>query len=380
MPDRRLYVLGLSKDAQTRTRSKVNQNLSRQSAVGGGGSTVEEVSLEPGQQLLTGEFRGEYAPAMGEEVERLFRAPDIGAIPYYGDGVQTSADGYFALSDVSVEPPDPRSDISARFDGSMERKGTPETHWRAIETNPTTVDNDFVNTTTGEVAIPASASKVQWWDGVTSTESATVQATRTGWQSSIASTPDADVYDTEQSSFSAPTLLYEVDYSDEAVCPTHVYDTRGNADPFDADGVPQWDHVFVRDWPARGRIVLDNRFLRLYFDEPANSLNAEEYSSGSWSSVGLGASDWQLWDLDLRRVGLARIDARVTFENTTDGSLYTLAMTLHRGQRVAQFYRTPNASSATPSGLQTKLDPIASTSAIDPQAVKTLVARSEVQA
>jgi len=78
-------------------------------------------------------------------------------------------------------------------------------------------------------------------------------------------------------------------------------------------------------------------------------------------------------DADLRRPGAAQVRARLTFEDTTTGDLFELAAVLPRGWADALFYSP--ADLQVPSGLVTRLDPIAATTVTDVQPERTLIER-----
>jgi hypothetical protein len=360
MNERILYTLKIPEDAQTSTSSTKRRNISESSVVAGGQSTAESISLQPGEQRLTGSYRGRYAERMAAKFEELFDAGDIEEVPLYGRERQLPSDGYYVLRDVEQQPQDPRGfgeDGIYRFDGALKKTGTRNTHWRATDTTLVQVDNDFGNDTTGYIGSPAAATKVRWYDGVGTTEAASVVATRS------AEYRDVDIYDADASSFDVI-----------------VWDDHGGSKT-DTDGVLQWQRVFDAGHKFAGNALISNGLLRLRFAGSVPELTAQEWddAAGAWSDVALGASDWELLDLDITTLAMARVDAQVRFENTSDGSEYPLNMSLKRGYPDAQWSIPENESGPIPSGLQDKLDPVADSSVVDPQEDKTLVAREEVR-
>jgi hypothetical protein len=377
MNERILYVLKIPEDAQTATSSTKRRNISESSVVAGGQSTAESISLQPGEQRLTGSYRGRYAERMAAKFEELFDAGDIEEVPLYGRERQLPSDGYYVLRDVEQQPQDPRGfgeDGIYRFDGALKKTGTRNTHWRATDTTLVQVDNDFGNDTTGYIGAPAAATKVRWYDGVGTTEAVSAVATRSAEHRNV------DVYDADASSFEDPALIYDVRLDEDAWVDVIVWDDHGGSKT-DNDGVLQWQRVFDAGHEYSGNALISNGLLRLTFDEDVPELTAEEWDDANqtWSSVSLGTSDWEFRDLDVTHLSSARVDAQVLFENTSTSEEYALDMSLKRGYHDALWARPENESDPTPSGLQTKLDPIASTSVVDPEESKTLIPREEVR-
>jgi hypothetical protein len=248
---------------------------------------------------------------------------------------------------------------------------------RATRTTVVQVDHPFGNTLDAVVGVPADARKLRWLNEETGArETVTVQATRT-----TSSGRDVDVLFAEVSSYDDPTAIYEIDYADIGWTDPRVWDDRGFADIEDADGRTQWQKVFATAHRYDGQAVVENGLVRLFFDEANNSLTVEEWDTGtaSWSSVSLGASDWELYDADLRDIGLARVRAQVEFRDTTQSptAYHRLSMRLTRGINWP-IWANSIEGSAVPSGLQTLLDPVASATVFDAQATAALIPRAEV--
>jgi hypothetical protein len=312
---------------------------------------------------------------MAEELEELFASDGIEEVPLYGPDEPLGSDRYYVLEQVDVSRVEPQLAEVQEFQGTIRQSGTHNTHYRAVESTLVQVENDFGNDTTAEVGVPATASKVRWFDAETEeTASTSSVATRS------AQLGDVEIYDADAAPYDAPTLLYEIDYQDEGDVDVVVWDTLGRGSKLDNDGVVQWQRAFDGGH-SFDEAVLDNGLLRLRFAGPVPELTAQEWddAAGAWSDVALGASDWELLDLDITTLAMARVDAQVRFENTSDGSEYPLNMSLKRGYPDAQWSIPENESGPIPSGLQDKLDPVADSSVVDPQEDKTLVAREEVR-
>lgn len=387
MTDRRLYVQAIPSDSQTLTKSQLRRQLASFGAVSGGQSTVESISLDPGEQRLRGQYRGKYAAKMASELEELFSADGITTVPYYGVDETTTEDGYYALGgggSVTVGRLDPREDALQEFDGTLTKEGTRASQWRAVATEPTSVaDRSWAgNTTTALVGVPAAATQVQWFDASTgATADPSVVETRQCEFGAI------EIYDAEAAPYSTPTLIYGLDYAEEGGVDCRVWDDRGAglANRTDSEGVLQWQKVYRADHEfavtSGALAIVDSGRLRLAFDESAKSLTAQRWddAAGAWSDVALGSSNWVFATLDVQVIGAAVVEAQVTFRDPSQSptATYTLEMLLPRGYASA-LWLYPVGEGPVPSGLQTLLDPIASAQTNDPQPSKGLVAKSEV--
>lgn len=379
MTGKRLYVLPIPADATTDAESKLNRNVSARGVVGGETAAVEPVSVEAHRRSLRGEYRGRYAGRMAAELRELFDAAGYGTVPFHGTDGRTDEDGYYALQSATVGPLDPRGDAFQGFQGALTKQGTRRSHWRAVETAPVQPEGgtDFGNDTTGHVGVPAAAGKVRWFDPVTGTRSsATVLETRTG------EFGDVDVYDAMAPSFDDPVLLYDLPYAEEGKVDCRVWDDHGRS-KLDDDGVVAWQRAFRADHEYHGVPVVENGLLRLRFDESGDGLSAWAWDdeAGSWSSVSLGSSDWELFDLDLVEVSPAAVRAQAEFHDTSQSptAYFSLVMALHRGYREAQWFVPEGEQGPTPSGLVTLLDQVADGSVVDLQGENGLVARTEVR-
>jgi len=386
---RYLYTSYVPEEAQRQQslQGQSRRRVEKTGIIGQDTSTTTPISVDPGQQRLVGQYRGDRADIMAVELRELANAgsDDSGfaIVPYYTEPGRDEADGWVTIDQISVGRVDPNSDLAWQYDGALSRAGTRRSNYRAIRTTQRgPLDHPFGNTTTAAIAIPAAATEVQWTNPETgATESPSTIATRS------AEFGDVDVYDASNSSFAAPTLVYDIDYRDESPVDVRVWDDRGNSAREDGDGVRQWQRVFTSTHDYVGQRVLSNGLLRLTFDVAANTLSAETWDdgAGSWTSTSLGTSDWQLVDIDIGRrtdqdLAPNRVDAVTQWTDTTSSSTYTLDLTLRRGADAATFYRLDGSTSGVPSGLQDLLNPIADDAILDAQGVQTLRPRSEVNA
>jgi hypothetical protein len=359
MTDTRLYALTIPEGSQTRLDATVQQQQALQAVLGSDTGSVESIATDPGERPLTVEYPDEYAAIRAAELRELAQGLSQ-PVPYYGIGTSTPEDGYYTVSRVSeAGPVDPRSDAFQRVRATLTREGTRSSHWRAVTADSSQVDHPFGSVLEAPVGVPAAASKVRWYDSETeAVATPTVQTTRT------TADGDVDILDADAAPYDAPEVIYELAYDEEGLVDPRVWDTRGLADRTDGNGALQWQKVFAASHDYTGDVVLENGLLRLTVDEPADpGIQAERYTSGSWSSVSLGASSWEVFDWDVRTIGLARVAGVAEF---TDGSsFHTLSWRLDRGAEDV-LWSTSDSEGPVPSDLQTLLDPIAAEHIYDP--------------
>jgi len=369
MTDRNLYVCSISSDAQTRGQAQANQRTAQQGILNSDTGAVESIATEPGEQRLVLEYRSTYAEKMAAELDELANASAIDEVPFYAIGTTTPSDGYYTISNASTGRTDPRASEMTSFDGRLTHKGTRASYRRAVETNVSQVDHPLGNDQTAYVGVPATASKVQWFDRSQGTDTPTLVETRS------AELGDVEIYDADAAPFDNPTIVYAIDYADEGPTDVRLWDERGVGDKLDAEGVLQWQKVFVSSHDYTGEAILDNGLVRLRFDETAPSLSVERWddAGGAWTSQSLGASSWSFADLDVREVGLASAHAVVEFTDGTNS--VDVDCWVKRG------WEDPlwgERSEAIPAGLVDLLSPVASASDYEPGESKGLVDRGEL--
>jgi len=367
-----------STDAQAQRRASLQTALQ-------GNATAESTGLEPGARSLQGSYLGEDADILALELRELGDAPAIEAVPAYDDAGDPGMEGYYVLDSVDAGPPEPQAQATLQtYSLELKKTGTRRSHWRTVRTSMNERDSDFGSDSVTEIAVPAQAGQVRWWDGDADLEYPSPTETRTGEHR------DVEIYDVDAASYSDPTLLFSIPYSEEGRADCVVWDERGLGAKRDADGNVDWGRVFAPAHEFEGKVVLSSRILRLTLDDAAETIEAEfwtGYGGGGyggdgfgenvWDTVDLGSSDWAPVDVDVRTIAPARLEARILF---SDGSSrYPLDAILSRGADKVLFARTPNATSATPQGLIDLLDPIASTTIYDAQASQGLVAREDVE-
>ncbi len=385
MPDMELYAVPIPQGGTTSAGSTASQQQTVQAILGSDTGDVQSIASDPGERTLTVEYPDKYAEIRAQELRELatgFSQP----LPYHAVGGASPDDRYVTVSRANISPVDPRSTQFQQGDIALNDSGSIASHWRSIRTSIQQVEPlGGGNDTTAVVGVPSAASKVRWFDPETGERAdPAVQATRT------TRLGDVNILDVTQSPFydaatnSYPVILMELPYADEGATDPRLWDARGEPSVTDADDNVVWQKCFSTAHEYQGEVVLENGLLRLFFDEQsAPGIRAERWddAAGAWSSVSLGtSSDWELFDVDIREIGLARVRARVEWQDPTTSptSYYTLSLRLSRGYADALWARPDNATGPIPSGLETLLDPIASDLICDAQPSMGLVAREEV--
>jgi hypothetical protein len=435
-----LYNLSIPTDALVSTGSRISQQIAEQGSVGeqgGGGSTVP-VAHQPGEESLQGAIRDpQLGGVMGAEIEELFDAGGIEYVPLttLEDGERAASDGYYALKDTDRNRVHPNTDTLQAFDGTATKAGTKKTHVRAVHAAPTFVDtigeSDYINADppdrTELVCLPPDARRVRWFDPVAGTVVPADPLNEWEYPATKGEfvnfrwydLADAPFYDPTADAPAVPTLVYEYDYGREYRMDVKVWDTApdyvgpekvvpGDLAPGSTVGGPDavvgeavvgesvrednakvstaWQHVFSagHDFSAAGECVLDNGVLRLWLDDDRGSITAQR-SRGhfdEWADQPLRASKWALRDFDLSHIGLARVDAQVTWQHSDSGAQYTTDLSLPRGYEKAIWTVPQNESGAAPVGLRYKLTPVAKWGGVTvrtPHASAGLGAREELR-
>jgi len=389
-----VHAVAVFESAVERPRSTQSERVDSAGALNSDLPAVESVSPEAGGRTVAGLLAGVGAKLTATELEELFGASGVSVVPMYVEGGDAQIDGYYASKDVNLRRPAAERDDLQSFDGQMIRRGSRRSHRRAVRTAPTTVSNPFGSASTEEIAIPARATDVQWFNarGDQSTESATVQRTETGQHD------DIDVYDATEPSFSQPALVYDVAYRHGWPVDVRVWDTRenarrettntsgddvgtatiGSAEVGSETSYAAWQRVYRSDHDAVGTLSLENDLLQVALDETRGRLRAARWdeSDGQYNRVQLDTSvDWRFESADITHIGLAAVDGQLQFSDGTN--THPLNVSLKRGHTDLVFANPDNAGSV-PANLVTRLDAIAADSDQDPGATAGIVEREAI--
>ncbi|MFB6237514.1 MAG: hypothetical protein ABEH81_04000 [Halopenitus sp.] len=394
-----LYALTVPDNSQQNTGTNTGINISAQGAISGGQSSVTSVSTNPDDETVQGQYAHKYAQMMATELLELVTSPDINEVPYFNPSESAQIDGYYAPESVDVSPVEPQVPSIQEFRTQLKHVGTRESHRRVAETSPDTVTTPFGSAAQGLLALPTTAEKVRWYNPTDGTvQDATVVRTEPGEH------VDVDLYDVTAAPGSKPRLTYKAPYeewkSDVRVWDEHARRKRTvsgyeGVAVDDADAVvgeakvgreqitePAWGRVFRTDHEWRGEPLVETGRLRLGVDEETGALKA-----WSWDNVderyeftALGDSVWRADDVDVRRLGLERVDVQVEFRDVydTDSSTYSLVAQLRRGRGGALWKVPPNESTPAPTGVTDRVAPIAVDDDTDAGEVAGVIERQEV--
>jgi len=378
MTDRLLYTLALPDAAQTGGGSNVQRRLASLGALSDDLGDVSSITSDPGTERLEGQLRGAVADKKAGELSELVdQAAAIETLPYTALSTTTDEDGYYTPSNIEVGRVDPRVDSVWEFRGSLTREGSRESHFRELNLAPTSVTNPF-GSTDPVVYAPNTATRQRWFDPDTQTTvDATVQA---GYDTENGGVEEFDATEPSFSGNDEYALVYDTPLDSEWSTDPRLWDDYGRSKTITGSAGQStigWQRVYATDHEYRGDRVLDNGRLRLTFDLSQPVIEAEQWAPGSqsWSSVPLGSSLWRIQEVDIRHIGQARIDGWFRFENDSTNSVDELVGSFKRGYGGVLWTQV---GSSTASGLQTRLDPIASTIDTDMESRMTIRKREVV--
>jgi hypothetical protein len=391
LPDRTVEIAPRSGGHETATAAVLDE-----------GTYVESTGVSAQSVDVDVQFDGDRrATWQADALETLGNNPAIGVLPL-GGSTHAGVDGYYVASSTRRDPrlAEPSgadltaSDAIESVTLTLERAGTRKRHVLAVETSPSQPDpgHPFGNDTDAIVGIPADARRVRIVD---STSSPTQRERPVSVETVEAEHGAIDLFDATAEAIDDPVYLYDLDYSLQGDVDLGVWDTYGQADPVDEDGVVAWGRVFDTAHDFTGSVVVEDGLMRMIVDEPTNAdetatLDVEAYDAGAdaWTTVDLPAypgtldTDWQPVDVDLVHIGQASVRAQVEFEavaGVEEGDVYALDVELERGREELEVWIPASVSDAIPSDLQALLEPIASTSVVDSGVEQRLVARTEVR-
>ena len=238
MPDMELYAVPVPQGGRTRDQTTAQQQQVLQALLGSDVGNVEAIASDPDERVITVEYADDLAEVRAAELRELTSSLSQ-PLPYHATSGTSLKARYVSASSSDVEPVDPRSEKYQRITLRVSDAGTPANSWRALACNPTQVDHPFGNDTSAPVGVPATASKVRWYDDETeATATPTVQTTR------AAKGGDVDVLDATAAPYDAPEVIYEIDLGDIGWTDPRVWDDRGVSGPTDADGAVTWMKVW----------------------------------------------------------------------------------------------------------------------------------------
>ena len=394
----RLYLVPLPDSQTTTVDEGVSAQIQQSGLLQEGGVAVEKIASDNIDLEVSGQWRfGEtFSKKLADELESLGESGYSG-LPFFDPDAADSGrnKGYYEVESVDVNPSHPSDRDVFEYTVGLTFTGTRETHWRAVQTNVEDIQTGLATGSGGLIGIPATAGKVRWFDEATGTEAATADSTVS------AEFGDVALFDPADATADDPTLIYEVPFVDESPVDVRVFDDLGKDKYYRSGGAErdyntgdygigiyggydiianQWVHAFHPAFEFDGDPVVENGLLRLRFDETAGELEAFTLSGGtggSYNSVTLDQSNFNLIDADIERIGPSRVDVFAEFEETADGTLETAVLSIQRGLD-SVVVRDPE-NNDIPTDLETMLDPIASDQTTDATPGQTLEPRNEVK-
>ena len=361
----------------------------------GASATTTELSEAVPEWDIDATYSGAYAARRALALTEL--SGSVTMQPLSVPPVEAGAGGYFVATGADRRPSRKQTDRQRGEETvsvDLARKGTRKTHELAAVTSPTQPEpgHEFGNDLSALVGIPADARRVRIVD---STGSPTQRERPTPVKTVDAEHGAVDLYDATNETIDEPVYMYDLEYDAQGDVDAGLWDTYGEADRLDEDGVVAWGRVFDTGHDFAGDVVIENGLLRVTIDEPTNadetaSLEVEEYDADtdSWTTVALPAypddvdTDWQPADVDLTHIGQARVAAQVEFEavaGTNAGDVYSVDVELERGRSEVEVWIPKSVTEAIPTDLEALLGEIASTSVVDSGVEQRLVARNEVR-
>jgi hypothetical protein len=379
----------LQSDVQLNTERRQRSNLAQQGFLSTSGSRVESLTTAPGDITLSGQLRPpipvNQVPIVAAELEEL-AAGDIGPVALSSAEFteRRKSDGYYHIEDGTVQPAHPERPEVQQYEVSLTRAGGRGSHYRAVRTRPQTVNSPITGSDPPDVPVyyTSLSAKQQLYNpdsgAVTGLDPGTAIDSDTG--NLYKETPP-------QASNEERLVLYDTSYNFDIIG-LYVFDDKNFNSKTDADGNRQWQAVFDPSHDLQGtpRFVISTQRLRVYLtglDSP--DIEAERYdaASGSWSSVSIPTTDWEILDVDLKRVGLHSTSVQVRFRDTTTPSdVRTVNLYFSFGAESLIVGVPPTESATIPPGITDRLVPIARAADAEQtilQPERTLVPKREVR-
>lgn len=385
----RLYLTPLPESqATTPPENGVSSRVDMAGLLEQGGVATEMIATSKIDLTIEGQFR--FGPRFSEKLAREVRSlaeSSYSPVPLFNDDDQTSEPnkGYYELQSADVNPAHKSTGDAQQYSVSLSSSGTKENHWRAVRTSVDNVETGLATGSAGLVGVPSGSQKIRWFDTADGFEPATIAGSHGG---ELGATP---MYDPSSSSFTNPTLLFEVPYESEGLTDVRVWDDMGESSKHAsfADGsggtvdVTQWVHAYHPGFEFEGSAIVDNGALRVRFDEPNGVIEAWEWDTlnDAWNSVTINHGDYELFDADIGHgsdgFGPSKVDVYAEFEDTTDGSIYPTVLSFQRGIQGVVLRQPPNE--VVPGTLESVISPIASNQTTDPNPSQGVKARKEVK-
>lgn len=350
---------------------------------------VDALANEAADLSISGTYRPPWIPEdrvqmAAAEFDDLLGS-DRGALPLFdAEGDEWPKAGWYHIASGDIEPVHPGEPIVQSYNVALTEAGNRGSHYRAVQTAPTTVDHPFgddfgeVDDDVATIILPASARKTRWLDpDAETTDPATPFLTKS------TAVGNVDVYALGVLSIDRPTLLYDTSYQDDALA-CHAFLQDGDEDKLDADGDRQWEAMFAtgHDIPAGKTVVLTNKTLRLYLtEEPGGEFEAEEFEETGWEPISIPSGEWVPVDVDLTVLDQHRLEAQVLLGagDGDDAETFAVDVTMAFGESRAMVRAATGEDDPMPSGIEELFAPVARGSEQLVQPERALVPKREVR-
>lgn len=393
-----LYHIWLEDPATATAEDAIRAQIQSAGLLESGGLATERIATDQIDLSVNGQFR------LGENLSRRVAmelesigASTYSAVPLFATDTDDPRRGYYEVRLVDVQPAHPTTTGAYQYTVALSESGSHETHWRGMRTESESISHNLATGSEGEIGLDHRATKVRWFDPdpANSTESATVQSTVEGELGSI------QLYDPTEPTFTNPILLYELDFGREYRTDCVVWDDRGYGEKFYrvSEGgtqydneqydntseqqratATQWAHIYDNSHEYDGVPIVENRRVRIRFDEPNEEIEAWQWdaNASAWSEVAIDHSDYSLFDADIEAIGPADVTAYVEWEDTSTGDIDPVVLKVQRGLDEVVM-RVPENESSIPTDLENQLSPIVSDQTTDKQPSQTIIRREEVK-
>jgi len=282
----RLYLTPLPDADAQRADKAVASAIEQAGLLEEGGVAVENVATENVDLVVEGQYRfGKLLSSkVADELDSLSESTYV-ALPLFDPTASSlgRARGYYELEDADVRPAKPNVEHVFEYTLTLTQAGTKESDWRATAIALQAVDGLHGTGDPVRVAIPASATSVQWYTQAAGATPASPTDTVT------AEFGDLARYDPADAPSDTATLTYELPFADDGPTDVRVCDTRERlkfAATASGDEVNVWTHAYHTGYQFDGAPVIDTGRLRLYLGE-----SPDDYSDITARTVADGETD-----------------------------------------------------------------------------------------
>lgn len=379
-PQRRLYLLPLFNSSLGQDRDSAAAQIQQSGLIDRGNVATEKVATDAADMTVNGQLRlAEFlADKLADEFESMAES-GYEALPLFDASSASTLDrkrGYYEVESAEVRPAHVTAPAAYEFTLGLTKRGSRETHWRAVKTAVETINHSGAGAGDPHIGVSNQATKAKWFDTAQGFEVASTVGTASAEFGTL------DIYDPDDASFSNPTLLYELPYTDDdGSVDVRVYDDRDEDKMVTVqtgdgtESVNRWIHAFDPAFDFEGRPVLDNGLKRVRFDDGAGDLDVFSWGGSSWSDESITLSSHSLFDADITRIGPAEV--RVYVEAQSGSTIDPFVLSLQRG--IDGVILREHNGTTIDSSILSDFSSVMANHSEDPGPNQTLVSRTEVK-